>query len=196
MTFSIPNLFGTDKNSVYLEDQVTKLFNSKTASKQVSLSASSSSLQTLQDQEAVGSRNNDVFYAGRIEKAKKMIAPFILRRSKAMVLKDLPQKTCSVEYCSPTSKQSEIYNRILLLKQAERKDKPSTSSVADDDDLLLSFAFEDNAEMSKRATANYLMEMRKIANHPLLARTIFDEDKLKVMAKDIRKVYLSYFRIF
>jgi SWI/SNF-related matrix-associated actin-dependent regulator 1 of chromatin subfamily A len=50
--------------------------------------------------------------AKRIARAKSMLTPFILRRTKAQVMKDLPKKTKRVEYCSMTTRQEKYYNNF------------------------------------------------------------------------------------
>ncbi len=64
----------------------------------------------------------------RIKRAKKMMTPFVLRRKKLQVLKDLPPKTERIEYCDMTELQRECYNEAL-----QRSRKALTS--ADEGDL-------------------------------------------------------------
>lgn len=97
-----------------------------------------------------------------INKAKKMMAPFILRRRKDQVLKHLPPKIQDLQYCDMTPEQALIYDREI-----ERG---------------VSLKRQNNGK-----TANILMALRKAAIHPLLFRSIYDDDKLKIMAKDIMK---------
>ncbi len=55
-------------------------------------------------------------YHGNEEKIlalKKLTAPFILRRTKEQVAKDLPEKTESVLWCNMTGLQREVYDGIL-----------------------------------------------------------------------------------
>ena len=51
----------------------------------------------------------------RISRAKKMMAPFVLRRKKSQVLTEIPKKIRKVEMCSPTEWQLELYKVFLLL---------------------------------------------------------------------------------
>lgn len=50
----------------------------------------------------------------RISRAKKMMTPFVLRRKKAQVLKDLPQKLERVEWCGMTELQREVYSEAIM----------------------------------------------------------------------------------
>ncbi len=43
------------------------------------------------------------------------------------------------------------------------------------------------------SASNILMELRKAANHPLLRRTLYDDEKLEKMARLVYKV--SYFNL-
>ncbi|KAF2426498.1 hypothetical protein EJ08DRAFT_689156 [Tothia fuscella] len=53
--------------------------------------------------------------ARRIARAKSMLSPFILRRSKAQVMKDLPKKTRRVEYCDMTERQQSFYTEYATM---------------------------------------------------------------------------------
>lgn len=99
----------------------------------------------------------------RIERAKSMLKPFVLRRKKHQVI-DLPPKTSRVEYCEMNAAQREIYQnqkeevRQLLADRAAKK-KTGTKS------------------------ANILMKLRQAAIHPLLFRRLYDNSTLSRMAK-------------
>lgn len=101
--------------------------------------------------------------AQRIERAKSMLKPFVLRRKKHQVI-DLPAKVARVEYCELNETQREIYEHE---KEEVRK-------------LL-----EDRAAGKKTGnkSANILMKLRQAAIHPLLYRRIFDDTILSRMAK-------------
>ncbi|KAI9720078.1 MAG: hypothetical protein M1812_003205 [Candelaria pacifica] len=104
----------------------------------------------------------------RITRAKAMLKPFILRRKKYEVLKDLPEKTGRVQYCELSLSQSEIY--IAEVEEARR-------------------VVEDRAagEIAAQVSTNVLMQLRKAAIHPLLFRRIFDDQKISEMAIDFFK---------
>ncbi|KAH3675141.1 hypothetical protein WICMUC_002797 [Wickerhamomyces mucosus] len=95
-----------------------------------------------------------------ISKAKKMMAPFILRRKKDQVLQHLPPKVSEVEFCEMDKDQE-----INYFKEVERGLKLKESK---------------NAKVS-----NILMGLRKAAIHPLLFRNIYDDEKLRAMSKKI-----------
>ena len=99
----------------------------------------------------------------RIQRARSMMTPFVLRRKKAQVLKHLPKKTCRVEYCELTDSQSRLYTAQLKKQQQ----------------ILLDRA---NGVMSTEH-ANVMMKLRQAAIHPLLFRDRYDDKKILKMSK-------------
>ncbi|PWY92750.1 SNF2 family helicase/ATPase [Aspergillus heteromorphus CBS 117.55] len=101
--------------------------------------------------------------AQRIERAKSMLKPFVLRRKKHQVI-DLPAKISHVEYCEMNAAQQAIYDheqeevRKLLADRAAGKKTGNKS-------------------------ANILMKLRQAAIHPLLYRRHYDNPTLSRMAK-------------
>jgi SWI/SNF-related matrix-associated actin-dependent regulator 1 of chromatin subfamily A len=103
----------------------------------------------------------------RINRARSMMTPFVLRRKKAQVLKHLPKKTCRVEYCELTPIQKKLYS-----EQLERQRK-----------ILLDRA----GGLLPKETANVMMRLRQAAIHPLLFRERFTDDILRKMSKVLPK---------
>ncbi|KAL6240192.1 hypothetical protein BDW75DRAFT_4723 [Aspergillus navahoensis] len=101
--------------------------------------------------------------AQRIERAKSMLKPFVLRRKKHQVI-DLPAKISRVEYCEMNAAQREIYEHE---KNEVKK-------------LL-----EDRAAGKKTGnkSANILMKLRQAAIHPLLHRRHYNDKILTKMSK-------------
>uniref|UniRef100_A0A672JBS4 DNA helicase n=1 Tax=Salarias fasciatus TaxID=181472 RepID=A0A672JBS4_SALFA len=98
------------------------------------------------------------FERDRITQAKLIMKPFILRRVKSEVLKQLPAKEENVEYCPMSEKQQVLYQTLF---------KKLKTSI--------------NGE--KRELSNVMMQLRKMANHPLLHRQYYTTEKLKAMSK-------------
>ncbi len=100
----------------------------------------------------------------RINRARSMMTPFVLRRKKHQVLKHLPIKTRRVEYCELFESQSEIY-------QSETKKAIQV--------------IEDRA--AKKAgikdTSNIMMALRKASIHPLLFRRLYNDKVIAKMSK-------------
>lgn len=106
--------------------------------------------------------------AQRIARAKSMMTPFVLRRKKHQVLKHLPPKTSRVEYCDMTPSQWAIYNDELQRARSAVEERAAGRKPA-------------------KETGNVLMQLRKAAIHPLLFRRLFDDAKIKKMARDCLK---------
>jgi SWI/SNF-related matrix-associated actin-dependent regulator 1 of chromatin subfamily A len=111
----------------------------------------------------VDESHSTLLSAQRIERAKSMLKPFVLRRKKHQVI-DLPRKTSHVEYCDLNSAQRKIYEhekeevRQLLADRAAGKKTGNRS-------------------------ANILMKLRQAAIHPLLYRRHYTDTILSRMAK-------------
>lgn len=98
------------------------------------------------------------FERDRISQAKLIMKPFILRRIKSEVLQQLPAKEGTVEFCSMSEKQRGLYQNLF------QKLKSTTNG-------------------EKRELCNVMMQLRKMANHPLLHRQYYTTEKLKAMSK-------------
>jgi SWI/SNF-related matrix-associated actin-dependent regulator of chromatin subfamily A containing DEAD/H box 1 len=88
----------------------------------------------------------------RIEQAKRIIEPFMLRRLKADVLKSLPVKTLVINNVNMTEHQKTRYNTLV--------DEIKEASIGKE--------VTDNSHMM------WLMMLRKLTNHPLLLRYHFE----------------------
>jgi SNF2 family DNA or RNA helicase len=83
---------------------------------------------------------------------QKLTAPFILRRTKEQVAKDLPAKTESILWCNMGMEQKDMYNSI----------KESIKG-----NLLLNMK-ADGVEKSKLAVLQGIMKLKQVCNSPLL----------------------------
>ena len=106
----------------------------------------------------------------RIDRARSMLTPFILRRKKWQVLKDLPKKTRHVITCPMTPEQQELYNAQLAKAWAIRERKARGERVP----------AEENA--------NVLIRLRQAAIHPLLFRYFYSDKTLRKIAKTCPKI--------
>ncbi|KAG8933843.1 hypothetical protein FRC03_004948 [Tulasnella sp. 419] len=123
----------------------------------------------------------------RISRAKKMMTPFVLRRRKDQVLKDLPRKKEWIEYCEMTPLQRTIYREAL------QRSKKTIETIPEED---LSQVAEPKPKPKKKSkfgasngdtSSNVLMDLRKASSHPMLFRRLFNDAKIKQMAKDCMK---------
>ncbi|XJO78240.1 hypothetical protein BDV3_002716 [Batrachochytrium dendrobatidis] len=132
----------------------------------------------------------------RINRAKKIMTPFVLRRRKDQVLRDLPPKTKVLNVCTPVSSQLQLYKDILLCSKkaiaaSEKTTVPHTTKLSTDSDKaekpLKSETSDQTASLANRQLSNVLMDLRKVANHPLLVRSRYTDAKLRIMAKAIMR---------
>ncbi|KFO86862.1 SWI/SNF-related matrix-associated actin-dependent regulator of chromatin subfamily A containing DEAD/H box 1, partial [Buceros rhinoceros silvestris] len=123
-------------------------------------STSTSGIQRMFSSKRKSVEEQSVYEKERIAHAKQIIKPFILRRLKDEVLKQLPPKTEVVELCDMSEKQDQLY--CDLLNQL----KNNTNHHEKNSDL-----------------GNAMMQLRKVANHPLMRRQYYTDDKLRKMSR-------------
>ncbi|KAF8630670.1 hypothetical protein AX15_002818 [Amanita polypyramis BW_CC] len=133
----------------------------------------------------------------RISRAKKMMTPFVLRRRKDQVLKDLPNKTERIEWCEMTALQKSIYTDAL--QQSRKTIIEADSQTADLEGGDQSNGRNKNSKKKPKAnnkeknkvylenSTNVLMDLRKAASHPMLFRARFTDDVLSGIAKQLLK---------
>uniref|UniRef100_A0A6Q2XMJ0 SWI/SNF-related, matrix-associated actin-dependent regulator of chromatin, subfamily a, containing DEAD/H box 1 n=1 Tax=Esox lucius TaxID=8010 RepID=A0A6Q2XMJ0_ESOLU len=97
------------------------------------------------------------FERDRIAQAKLIMKPFILRRVKNEVLKQLPAKEEKLLFCPMSEKQQQLYQKMVVTLKK--------SPIGE-----------------KRELSNVMMQLRKMANHPLLHRQYYTADRLKAMS--------------
>lgn len=134
----------------------------------------------------------------RVSRAKKMMTPFVLRRRKDQVLKDLPKKHERIEWCEMTKDQSSVYRDALRRSRktifdieipettpadtppinggGSSKAKPKKAKNAKDRD-----------KMYLENSANVLMDFRKAALHPMLFRQLFTDSILDGITRQLLK---------
>lgn len=106
-----------------------------------------------------------------IEKTRKLnviIKPFILRRQKSQVAKDLPEKIESVKFSEMSPEQAEKYEEVKSFYRNKILDTIETSGIKKSQLLLL----------------QGLTKLRQIANHPKMVEEDFEGDSGKL--EDIR----------
>ncbi|BGP56091.1 DNA-dependent ATPase fun30 [Rhodotorula sphaerocarpa] len=140
----------------------------------------------------------------RISRAKKMMTPFVLRRKKVQVLKDLPPKSEAIEYCDMTDLQRDCYNEALqrsrnALTTADEGELEDLEGDDDDDVEVIAGEEEVKPKRGRKkavastklgtkanasSSAHILTDLRKASNHPMLFRRLYDDKTLRAMSKD------------
>lgn len=93
---------------------------------------------------------------------RKLLKPFMLRRIKKDVLKELPEKQITVQWCEMSDEQNSVYReyrnsyREKFLSSKDEKDKVNAMIILEG-----------------------LLRLRQIANHPLLVDSTYSEDSGK-----------------
>lgn len=102
-----------------------------------------------------------LFEQSQITQAKRIMRPFVLRRLKRDVLKDLPRKTDHTVSCAMSDEQQRKYKELI-------------ESYSAQDGVIHS--------TNEQSGMSMMMEMRKLANHPLLLRHYYTEEQLHTIA--------------
>jgi SWI/SNF-related matrix-associated actin-dependent regulator 1 of chromatin subfamily A len=106
-----------------------------------------------------------------VARMKSILGPFILRRLKSDVMQQLVPKVQQVEYVIMVKQQQDAYKEAIeeyRNASLARTGKSSSSS---------------KAVLPRRQISNYFVQFRKIANHPLLVRRIYNEKDVARFAK-------------
>ena len=94
----------------------------------------------------------------RTRKLNALIKPFILRREKTQVAKDLPEKVENVRYCDLSEKQREYYDK--------ERDQYRNQ--------ILDVIEHDGIQKSQMILLQGLTKLRQIANHPSMVDEGYD----------------------
>ncbi|XP_073955832.1 SWI/SNF-related, matrix-associated actin-dependent regulator of chromatin, subfamily a, containing DEAD/H box 1 [Choristoneura fumiferana] len=114
------------------------------------------------------SKEDDVpaFEQSQITQAKRIMKPFVLRRLKRDVLQDLPKKTNLKEMCAMSERQERLYKHLI------------SGFAAKDGNLIAT---------TEQSGMSMMMDMRKLANHPLLMRYFYEADQVRKIAGRLAK---------
>lgn len=160
LDFILPEVFDSKMKKLQL------LFDQKTSTK-------------TEEEKIEGETYNPLMSEQAISKAKVMMSPFVLRRTKAQVMKDLPTKHTIIEYCELNTAQRRIYEEELKFVENLKTEKARRKTLPEKEQKQL-------PPLEKRST-NILMTLRKACMHPLLFRRLYTDKMLKVMSKLIMK---------
>lgn len=173
--FLIPGYLGSEKQFYF---KYAKFITHNSASFQRSISADTSKKagksgeQTehngyLQTKNEKGN-NNDLSIVA-LESLHKQVLPFLLRRTKEEVLKDLPPKIIQDYYCEMSHIQSELYQDFAD-SDASKHFRESLGLDEDEDENKADLKPEE--ENKSNANGQHVFQalhyLRKVVNHPLL----------------------------
>lgn len=174
LTFIMPNTFSQHEEDIRSIFKIRKSQTSEAKSSELATKADETSIQVLAKE--------------RISRAKRMMTPFVLRRKKETVLKDLPSKEQIIERCDMTENQAKLYNHIIeqtkkkyqaLDSAAEGAEAAEQKPAVKDKKTDMQTQFED--------MSNVVVHLRKAADHSLMFRNVYTDDMLRDMAKELHK---------
>lgn len=138
---------------------------------------------------------------------KRMVSPFILRRLKGDVLKDLPEKLEEVCYAKMEEKQQHLYDgqlvhmRTMLEKQTDENYKKNKLQILAEITKLRQICcdpslFVENfdGESAKRQTCMELIQSAIEGEHKILLFSQFTS-MLELLEKDLKEQKISYYKI-
>ncbi|XP_066586309.1 SWI/SNF-related matrix-associated actin-dependent regulator of chromatin subfamily A containing DEAD/H box 1 homolog [Prorops nasuta] len=132
------------------------------AGKQADLKSLFSKNPKLPDKKNSGEQQ-PLFEQEQVKNAKQIMRPFVLRRLKSEVLRDLPKKTDTVIRCPLTKKQQSMYKNLLAQFSKEADESNQLNGVG------------------------MMIQLRKLANHPLLVRDYYNESRLRIISSRLAK---------
>jgi SWI/SNF-related matrix-associated actin-dependent regulator 1 of chromatin subfamily A len=135
-----------------------------------------------------------------VERLKKILSPFILRRLKSQVATDVIAKRREVIECQLGAEQRVLYEQLVDRSRTQWQKFGSESITPDCEILEASACGEDDVEVARvtgrrksHATQqpsilnNIVMQLRKLANHPLLCRNHYSEETVSLIAREVAR---------
>ncbi|KAK4501861.1 hypothetical protein PRZ48_007670 [Zasmidium cellare] len=101
-----------------------------------------------------------------IRRLHKVLRPFLLRRLKKDVEKDLPDKQERVIKCSPSALQAKLYKQLMLHNR-------------------INTIGADGKKTGLRGLSNMLMQLRKLCNHPFVFEEVEDQMNPQRLTNDL-----------
>ncbi|XP_077246994.1 SNF2 domain-containing protein / helicase domain-containing protein isoform X2 [Tasmannia lanceolata] len=110
-----------------------------------------------------------------IARIKSILGPFILRRLKSDVMQQLVPKKQRVEYAIMGSEQAEAYKEAIDEYRAASQARMAKLSEFNSNNVV--------GFLPRRQISNYFVQLRKIANHPLLVRRLYNDQDVVRFAR-------------
>ncbi|KAJ9709634.1 hypothetical protein PVL29_001226 [Vitis rotundifolia] len=112
-----------------------------------------------------------------IARMKSILGPFILRRLKSDVMQQLVPKIQRVEYVYMEKNQEDAYKEAIEEYRAASRARIAKISDVNRNSVV--------GLLPRRQISNYFVQFRKIANHPLLVRRIYNDEDIVRFAKKL-----------
>ncbi|GAV78796.1 SNF2_N domain-containing protein/Helicase_C domain-containing protein [Cephalotus follicularis] len=112
-----------------------------------------------------------------VGRMKSILGPFILRRLKSDVMQQLVPKIQRVEYVTMEKQQEDAYKEAIEEYRAASRARIAKLSDVDSIPVV--------GVLPRRQISNYFVQLRKIANHPLLVRRIYSDEDVVRFAKKL-----------
>lgn len=112
-----------------------------------------------------------------IARMKSILGPFILRRLKSDVMQQLVPKIQRVEYVYMEKNQEDAYKEAIEEYRAASRARIAKISDVNRNSVV--------RVLPRRQISNYFVQFRKIANHPLLVRRIYNDEDIVRFAKKL-----------
>ncbi|KEH40787.1 putative DNA helicase chromatin remodeling SNF2 family [Medicago truncatula] len=111
---------------------------------------------------------------------KSILGPFILRRLKSDVMQQLVRKTQKVQYVIMEKQQEHAYKEAIEEYRAVSQARLTKCSDLNPKNVL--------EVLPRRQINNYFVQFRKIANHPLLIRRIYNDEDVVRFARKLHPI--------
>lgn len=112
------------------------------------------------------------------EKMKRLLGPFVLRRLKTEVAGQLTKKRHTTEFIEMTEEQKALYDASLESMKSEIKVADKVTSDKSDNGLEKFMR-----SIGAKKISHMFTHLRKIAQHPLLVRSYYEDSEVEIIAK-------------
>ncbi|KAB2053070.1 hypothetical protein ES319_A12G162300v1 [Gossypium barbadense] len=115
-----------------------------------------------------------------VGRMKSILGPFILRRLKSVVMQQLVPKMQRVEHVIMEKQQEDAYREAIEEYRTISRARIAKLSESDMNNIV--------GILPQRQISNYFVQFRKIANHPLLVRRIYNDEDIVRFAKRLHSM--------
>ncbi|MBA0862859.1 hypothetical protein Goshw_013772 [Gossypium schwendimanii] len=115
-----------------------------------------------------------------VGRMKSILGPFILRRLKSDVMQQLVPKMQRVEHVIMEKQQEDAYREAIEEYRTISQARIAKLSESDLNNIV--------GILPQRQISNYFVQFRKIANHPLLVRRIYNDEDVVCFARRLHSM--------